>query len=93
MKPIAIPDVMEYTSAMNTPVKNAGIASSSSDQLISLNDESIIIPTMTRAGAVAADGIALINVAKNALIAKHIATTTLTRPVRPPTAIPDALST
>ena len=93
MKPIAIPEVIEYAKAMNTPVKKAGIASARSVHSISLNADSIIIPTITRAGAVAAEGMALINVAKNALTAKQIATTTLTRPVRPPTAIPEALST
>ena len=52
-----------------------------------------MIPTTTNAGAVAAKGIALTNVAKNALMAKHTATTTLVKPVRPPAPIPAALST
>ncbi len=38
-------------------------------------------------------GIALTKVARNALIAKQTATTTLVRPVRPPAPIPEALST
>ena len=52
-----------------------------------------MIPTTTRAGAVAAEGIALTKVARNALMKKQIATTTLVRPVRPPAPIPEALST
>ena len=52
-----------------------------------------MIPTTTRAGAVAAEGIALTKVARNALMAKQMATTTLVRPVRPPAPIPEALST
>ena len=51
------------------------------------------MPTTTRAGAVAADGIALTKVARKALMAKQMATTTLVRPVRPPAPIPEALST
>ena len=41
----------------------------------------------------AAKGMALTKVARNELMAKQIATTTLVRPVRPPTPIPEALST
>ena len=52
-----------------------------------------MIPTATRAGAVAAKGTALTKVARNAEIAKQTATTTEVRPVRPPTPIPEALST
>ena len=78
---------------MKIPAKNAGIASSKSSHLISLNADSIIMPTTTNAGAVAAKGIALTNVARNALTAKHSATTTLVRPVRPPAPMPAALST
>ena len=60
---------------------------------ISLKEASIIIPTATRAGAVAALGMALTNEARNALIMKHMDTTMLVSPVRPPAPIPAALST
>ena len=49
--------------------------------------------TTTSAGPVAALGMALANRARKALTAKQMATTTLVRPVRPPTPIPAALST
>ena len=78
---------------MKTPAKNAGTASLKSLQLISLKDDTIIIPTATSAGAVAAEGTALTKVAKNADNAKQIAVTTEVKPVRPPAAIPAALST
>ena len=60
---------------------------------MSLNAAAIIMPTTTSAGAVAADGIALTKVARKALIAKQMATTTLVKPVRPPALMPEALST
>ena len=69
------------------------MASLKSVHSISLNEESIIIPTITSAGAVAADGTALTNVDRNALSMKQIDTTTLVRPVLPPAPIPAALST
>ena len=60
---------------------------------MSLKDETIMIPTDTSAGAVAAKGTALTKVAKNAERAKQMATTTEVSPVLPPAPIPDALST
>ena len=78
---------------MNSPAKNAGTASAKFSQSISLNAEVIITPTTTSAGAVAAMGTALTKVARKALMAKQMATTTLVRPVRPPAPIPEALST
>ena len=78
---------------MKRPAKKAGMASSKSAHLISAKDEIIIIPTTTKAGAVAAEGIALTKVERKALSAKQSATTTLVRPVRPPAPIPAALST
>ena len=78
---------------MKIPAKKAGTASSKSFQLISVNDETIMHPTITSAGAVAAEGIALTNDDKKALKAKQIATTTEVKPVLPPTPIPAALST
>lgn len=75
------------------PAKNAGTASSKSFQSISLNEDIIIIPTTTSAGAVAAEGTALMNDAKNEETAKQIATTTEVKPVLPPAPMPAALST
>ena len=56
-------------------------------------EDIIITPTRISAGAVAADGIARNTGAKNSAIAKQIATVNDVRPVRPPSATPDALST
>ena len=56
--------------------------------VIDYNDESLWTEK-----AVAADGTTLTKLAKNALIAKQMATTTLVRPVRPPAPMPAALST
>ena len=78
---------------MKMPAKKAGMASSRSFHLISRKEDVIITPTRTRAGAVAAKGTALTKVARKAEMAKQIATTTEVRPVRPPTPIPEALST
>ena len=78
---------------MNIPAKKAGTASLKSLHSISLKEDVIITPTATRAGAVAAKGTALTNVARKADIAKQIATTTEVSPVRPPAPIPEALST
>ena len=61
--------------------------------LISAKEEIIMHPTIISAGAVAAKGIALTKVARNALSTKQIAVTTEVRPVRPPAPIPEALST
>ena len=48
------------------PAKKAGTASLKSLHSISLNEEVIITPTATRAGAVAANGTALTKVARKA---------------------------
>lgn len=73
--------------------EESGTASLKSLHSISLKEDVIITPTATRAGAVAAKGTALTNVARKADIAKQIATTTEVSPVRPPAPIPEALST
>ena len=52
-----------------------------------------MMPTTTSAGAVAANGMALTKVARKALMAKQMETTTLVKPVRPPAPMPAALST
>ena len=75
------------------PAKKAGTASLKSLHSISLNEEVIITPTATRAGAVAANGTALTKVARKADTAKQMATITEVSPVRPPAPIPEALST
>src|SRR5699024_12531466 len=51
------------------------------------------LPYTTPFRSVAADGMALTKVARKALMAKQMATTTLVRPVRPPAPMPEALST
>lgn len=56
-------------------------------------DDIIMTPTMIRAGAVAADGIPMNSGAKNSAMAKQTAVVNDVRPVRPPSATPDALST
>ena len=59
----------------------------------SRQEETIMHPTITSTGAVAADGTALTKGARKALSAKQTAVTTEVRPVRPPAAMPAALST
>ena len=76
---------------MNIPVKNAGIASSRLLQSISLNDDAIIMPTITSTGAVAAAGTALTKVLRKADKIKQREVITDAKPVRPPTPIPAAL--
>lgn len=93
MKPAAIPYEIEYPSPINTEAKKAGIASLNSDQLISLNDESIIIPTIMRIGAVACVGTIASKGKKRLEIANITATTIEVSPVRPPAPIPAADST
>src|SRR5690606_21944681 len=62
-------------------------------QLISNREDIIMIPTIINAGAVACPGTIATN-GENKLVNKNIpATTTLVKPVRPPAAIPAALST
>src|SRR5699024_9925115 len=93
MKPAAIPLEIEYASPMKTEVKNAGTATEKSDHSISAKLETIKIPTIIKAGAVAAVGTILITGAKNAAKIKHIAVETEVNPVRPPAPIPAADST
>ena len=73
---------------MNADVKNAGIAISISSHVINLNSFIIIIPTTTKIGAVAADGITLTNGAAIIASKKPIEMTTDVKPVRPPALIP-----
>ena len=75
---------------MKIDAKNAGIASSKSVQLISLNEPSIITPTMIKTGAVAALGTIEMNGSKTDDKRKQMAVTTDVKPVRPPAPIPAA---
>ena len=88
IKPAAIPYEIEYEKAMNADVKKAGIAISISSHVINLNSFIIIIPTTTKIGAVAADGITLTNGAAIIASKKPIEMTTDVKPVRPPALIP-----
>ena len=74
-------------------VKNAGIASLRSDQLIFANGSTIRTPTTMRAGDVAADGTIPISPANGRHIKNMMAVVRLVRPVLPPAAIPAELST
>jgi len=84
---------MLYPNPINTDAKNAGIASSMSSQLILVNDDIIITPTIIRTGAVAAAGTIPTTGASNMQAINSNAVTTLVKPVRPPAPIPAALST
>src|SRR5699024_7535689 len=72
---------------------NAGKASVISSKLISVTVDSMNSPTVTRAADVAADGIIENIGKKNAAITKHPAVERAVRPVLPPSATPDELST
>ena len=84
---------MLYARGIMTIVMNAGIDSAKSSRSISLIGDSMNRPTMTSTGVVAAAGIERNTGAKNNAITKHIAVAKAVRPVRPPCATPDALST
>ena len=71
----------------------AGIASEKSLKSIFFIGSSIIKPTITSTGAVAAAGIERNNGENNNATAKQHATTNAVKPERPPCATPDALST
>ncbi len=93
MNPAAIPYEILYPNPINTEAKNAGIASSKSSQLILVNDDIIITPTIIKTGDVAADGTIPAIGAINIQAMNNNAVTTLVKPVRPPAPIPAALST
>ena len=77
---------------MMITVRKAGIAAPGSDHSTSVSAPIISAPTKIRAGAVAAAGIACTKGAKNRVQRNKNPTTTLVKPVRPPTATPEALS-
>ena len=91
--PSMIPSEMLYARGIMIMQMYAGILSEKSVKSTSRIDVIIMQPTRIRAGAVAAEGIAVNSGAKNNAIAKQIATVNDVRPVRPPSATPDALST
>ena len=78
---------------MTIPAKKAGMAWEKSSQAISLNEEVIITPTITKAGAVAALGMIPATGAKKHASRNRIATVTEVKPVRPPSETPAVLST
>ena len=73
-------------------VRKAGIAISGSDHSISATTDTIRLPTMIRAGAVAAAGIAPTTGATNSAATNSRPVTMAVTPVRPPAATPAALS-
>ena len=78
---------------MKIDVKKAGTASAISSQWMFFKLPSIIIPTIIKIGAVAADGTIAKSGLKKLEIAKQTATTKAVKPVRPPAPIPAADST
>lgn len=91
--PQTSPSAMLYAKGIIAIVKNAGIASVKSVKSIFMTGSIMYIPTITRAGAVAADGIRLTSGAKKRANKNSPATVTAVNPVLPPSATPDALST
>jgi hypothetical protein len=88
--PQTSPSAMLYAKGIIAIVKNAGIASVKSVKLIFMTGSIMYIPTITRAGAVAAAGIRLTSGAKKRDNRNNAATVTAVSPVRPPSATPDA---
>lgn len=84
---------MEKQRAMKKAAKKAGRASLKSLQSTSRKDETIITPTMMRAGAVAAAGTMPTTGKRRADKRKATAVDTAVKPVLPPSAIPAADST
>ena len=72
---------------------NAGIDSEKSSNGMRLTGSSIIRPTSTSTGAIAAAGIERKSGEKKRAIPKQHAIVNAVSPVRPPCATPDALST
>src|SRR5690606_8132515 len=87
-----IPFAIEKVSGIASIAKKAGIAVSIWSQAIFPTLLIIMAPITTRAGAVAADGIAPTTGAKTGASKNRIATTNAVRPVRPPSEIPAELS-
>lgn len=90
MNPAAIPYEIENDKPMKIDVKKAGMATAKSAQSIFLNSPIIMIPTMIKIGAVAADGTMDTNGDKTNMAKKPREVTTFVKPVRPPDATPVA---
>ena len=84
---------MLYRNGIAMIAINAGIASVRSSKSILVTEVSIRNPTTIRAGAVAKEGIARKIGEMNRESANKTAETREVRPVRPPSATPEALST
>jgi len=91
--PKTIPSAMLYVSGIMMMVIKAGMASVYSLKLIFRMGDSIKNPTSTRAGAVAAAGTIVKKGARNRASKKNAAVVSEVRPVFPPSATPEALST
>ena len=74
-------------------VRNAGIAMSTSAQLMSLTCCIIRNPTSTRAGTAASDGMISTSGERNVVSRKSTPVTTAASPVRAPSPTPEADST
>ena len=83
---------MLKVSGMVIMVRKAGMATSGSSQAISPTTDSIMLPTIISAGAVAAAGMAPTTGAIKSASTKSNPVTMAVTPVRPPAATPAALS-
>ena len=93
MMPRQMPSEMEYIVGIAAMQRNAGTASVMSVQGIAVTCCIIMKPTMIRAGAVAKLGIARNSGEKKSDRMKSSPAKIAVRPVRPPSAIPEADST
>ena len=84
MMPREMPSAIEYMKGMATMATNAGTASVAVPQSICVTAPNIMKPTMTRAGAVANDGMARKIGERNSDSRKRMAVVMPVRPVRPP---------
>ena len=91
--PNAIPSEMLYIRGMQSKQMYAGIASVRLLKSISVTAETIRNPTNTSAGAIAKPGIAMNTGERNIAKRKRTPVTIDERPVLPPSATPDELST
>ena len=93
MTPKEIPSEIEYRKGIAMIAMKAGIASPISSKSILRTEESIMKPTIIRAGAVAKEGIARKIGERNSARPNRIPEVTLVSPVRPPAMTPEELST
>src|SRR5690606_25175467 len=90
MKPIPMPLAMEYVNGIATIVRNAGSATAKLVRSIALICEIISAPTITSAGAAASTGTTSYSGVKNIASRNNPPVTTFARPVRAPSAMPEA---